>query len=113
MNVDAFIKKYWKDILIIGLMVYLISLFFLIKHFNETEIACGRITKLVDHKGDKMFHYDFIVNGTRYGGAILVSDLNRKYTLEELKKIECLKVKYNPSSPFLFSTMIDERIVEE
>jgi len=74
--------------------------------------SCAKFTEIWEVKGATWVEYEFENNeGEKYKGNIYLKDLKIR-SIDSLKKIECIKVKYSNFSA-IFSEIDDPRVMDK
>jgi len=104
-------KRFIIKSLLIGLIVTLLFTNFkgVVLTFSS-EITCGKIIKEGTVANNLwMYDYMFYIDGEPYEAIESMGNI-KKVSIDSLKKIECIKVKYSPHFPSI-SKIVDERVL--
>lgn len=104
-----FIKKNWPYIFMLSCFLFVISLYFF-RNFAmmETSETCGKVISEDIVKGSHSFNLTFYI-GTNKQKSGVSSRAFKIKELEELKKYDCIKIKYSNSFPS-YIEIVDKRL---
>ena len=75
------------------------------------KTACGQIQEKRDSTyGSKVFSYEFYIDDIKYEGIVSPADVVDSMSIEELRKLNCIKIEYWESFPSR-NSVIDKRIL--
>lgn len=81
--------------------------------FVSSSTTCAIFTRTSSVQGFNELNYTFKVNEETYSGQIGLYHLKNKFkSLEEIHKLECVKLEYSNYWPVL-NRIIDKRVLDE
>ena len=89
------------------LMLFAMYLFGEIAMLNSTE-TCGKVTQEIIIKGHHSFQISYFIDAEKKTGNISSQAFKIK-DLKELKKYDCIKIKYSNSFPS-YIEIVDKRL---
>ena len=104
-----FLKKNWAYIFL-GLAIILVCFLYLFRVFamqNSVE-TCGKVEEEIIIKGHHSFKLSFFIGSVKKYGKVSSQAFKIK-ELKELKKYDCIQIKYSNSFPS-YIEILDERL---
>jgi len=100
-----------KGVILLILLVGTLQLVIKILLINSNE-NCGRFYRSGGVRSTITYHYKYYIGGKEYESSISEYNILSEFrSIDSLKKIECIKIKYSKWFPS-FSQITDERLLK-